>query len=485
MMSPERAALNRDDTYNYVSPLRGSTSPLFQSRAHARGYFLPALRASNSSFATETSVSTNGCLMLIGVMPMRTRDRKPTYVVRPPTAVLTRGFDPRLSVGSARPAVFRSSTYVFSSPESAERAFDITLGRAHPVGGESVDLIYARLSHPNAEILEDQSVPLEPGAQAAAVFNSGMAAISTVFFTFCPPGSHFIHTTPVYGGTHHLIRQLIEPLGIRATAVRAGETSTLEAAINQTPDLRMIYIETPANPTLTMTDIGTAASAARKHASAPLVVVDNTFMGPTFQHPLQDGADLVVYSATKYLSGFSDLIAGMVLGRDPELISHMRGTRAILGNILQADECWLLNGRLPTVKFRMNRQSKNAQHIVENLAGHKQIRKMHYPTFFDDPEQIRIRDAQCRFPGALFSFELVKGKQAAFEFLRHLQIAKVAVSLGGVETLACHPATTTHSEMSREDMKAAGFDDSLVRISVGVEDWRDLLHDCRQALDSI
>ncbi len=416
---------------------------------------------------------------------MRTTTKKPTYVVRPPTAVLTRGFDPRLSVGSARPAVFRSSTYVFSTPESAERAFDIALGKAHPTAGESVDLIYARLSHPNAEILEDQSVPLEPGANAAAVFNSGMAAISTLFFTFCPPGSNFVYTTPVYGGTHHLIHQLIEPLGVHSIAVRAGETAALAEAIRQTSNLRMIYIETPANPTLTMTDIGAAAAEARRHPNTPLVVVDNTFMGPTFQYPLQDGADLVVYSATKYLSGLSDLIAGMVLGRDPELISHMRGTRAILGNILQPDECWLLNGRLPTVKLRMNRQSKNAQRIVENLVGHGQISKMHYPTLFDDPEQIRIRDAQCNFPGALFAFELRRGKQAAFEFLRHLQIARLAVSLGGVESLACHPASTTHSEMSPEDMRAAGFDDSLVRISVGVEDWRDLLHDFRQALDSI
>ena len=416
---------------------------------------------------------------------MPTTHKKPSYVVRPPTAVLTRGFDPRLSVGSARPAVFRSSTYVFSSPESAERAFDVALGKAHPTDGESVELIYARLSHPNAEILEDQIVPLEPEAAAAAVFNSGMAAISTLFFAFCPPGSNFLYSTPVYGGTHHLIYQLLEPLGIRAVAVHSGATAIMEETIAGTPNLKMIYIETPANPTLTMTDIGAAAAAARKHPSAPLVAVDNTFMGPTFQHPLQAGADLVVYSATKYLSGFSDLISGMVLGRDPDLISQMRGIRAILGNILQADECWMLNGRLPTVKLRMDRQSKNAQRIAESLASHPQIKRMHYPTLFDNPEQIRIRDAQCHFPGALFSFELHGGKHAAFEFLRHIRIARLAVSLGGVESLACHPSTTTHSEMTMDEKKAAGFDDSLVRISVGIEDWRDLLRDFRQALDSI
>jgi cystathionine beta-lyase/cystathionine gamma-synthase len=326
---------------------------------------------------------------------------------------------------------------------------------------------------------------LEPEANAAAVFNSGMAAISTLFFTFCPPGSNFIYTTPVYGGTHHLIHQLLEPLGIHALKVPAGDTSALEETIARTPNLRIVYIETPANPTLTMTDIGAAAAEARKHPNTPLIAVDNTFMGPAFQHPLQLNADLALYSATKYLSGFSDMIAGVVLGRDPDLISHMRGIRAILGNILQPDECWLLNGRLPTVKLRMDRQSKNAQRIAENLATHRQVKRMHYPTLFDDPEQIRIRDAQCRFPGALIAFELRGGKQAAFEFLRHLQIARVAVSLGGVESLACHPASTTHSEMSKEEMQAAAFDDSLVRLSIGIEDWRDLLHDFRQALDSI
>jgi len=416
---------------------------------------------------------------------MRRVSRKPSYIVRPPTAVLTRGFDPRLSVGSARPAVFRSSTYVFSSPESAERAFAIALGKTHPTEDESVDLIYARLSHPNAEILEDQIVPLENGATAAAVFNSGMAAISTLFLTFCSPGSQFIYTTPLYGGTIHLIHQVLEPLGMIGIPIRAGDTAGLRDAISKSQNLRVVFIETPANPTLTMTDIASAASQAKKLPSHPVVAVDNTFMGPTFQHPLTLGADLVVYSATKFLSGFSDLLAGMILGRDVEMISELRGTRAILGNILQADECWMLNGRLPTVSIRMNRQSKNAQRIAENLARHPKLKRMRYPTLFTDPEQIRIRDAQCSFPGSLFSFELEGGKGAAYEFLRRLKIAKNAVSLGGVETLACHPWTTTHSEFSDEAKRESGISEALVRISVGIEDWRDLLHEFRSALDSL
>jgi methionine-gamma-lyase len=416
---------------------------------------------------------------------MHSRTKKPLYVVRPPTAVLTRGFDPRLSVGSARPAVFRSSTYVFSTPESAERAFDIALGKTHPAENESIDLIYARLSHPNAEILEDQIVPLEPGATAAAVFNSGMAAISTLFLTCCHPGTTFVYTTPVYGGTYHLIHQIVQPFGVNGIPVAAGDTAGLVAAIQGAPNLRLVFMETPANPTLMMSDIGAAAAAARKHPDAPLVAVDNTFMGPAFQHPLSHGADLVVYSATKFLSGFSDLLGGVLLGHEPELLASLRGTRAILGNILQPDECWLLNGRLPTVTLRMNRQSKNAQRIAESLAAHEKVRKMYYPTLFSDPEQIRIRDLQCHFPGSIFAFELAGGKKAAFDFLRRLTIAHNAVSLGGVESLACHPVSTTHSEMSDADRQAAGIMDSLVRISVGIEDWRDLLHDFREALDAV
>jgi len=410
---------------------------------------------------------------------------KTAYFVRPPTAILTRGFDPRLSVGSARPAVFRSSTYVFSSPEAAERAFAIALGRAKPEAGENVDLIYSRLSHPNAEILEDQIVPLEPEAEAAAVFNSGMAAISTLFMTFCGPGTSFVYTTPLYGGTQHLIHQLLEPLGMRGIPVLAGDTAGIRAAIAEARDLRMVFIETPANPTLRMTDLADAAAAARSRAERPLLVVDNTFMGPTFQHPLQFGADLVVYSATKYLAGFSDMLGGVVLGRDPEIVAGLRGTRAILGNILQPDECWLLDGRLPTVSLRMNRQSKNAQRIAEALAGHPKIQWLSYPTLFTEPEQIRIRDAQCAFPGGIFSFEARGGKRAAFDFLRRLEIAKDAVSLGGVETLVCHPASTTHSEMSEEELKRYGVTEGLVRISVGIEDWRDLLDEFRSALDAI
>ncbi|MBI3682236.1 MAG: PLP-dependent transferase [Acidobacteria bacterium] len=407
-----------------------------------------------------------------------------THPMRTPTAVLTRGFDPALSVGSARPAVFRSSTYVFSSPEAAERAFAIQGGRAHAAAGEKVDLIYSRFNHPNAEILEDQIVPLETGAQSAAVFNSGMAAIMTAILALARTGDHIVYTVPLYGGTQHFIHEFLEPFGIQGTAVRAGQGDRLVEAIEQTPSLRIILIETPANPTLVMTDIRQAAEAAARRHPRPLLMVDNTFLGPAFQHPLAIGADVILYSATKYLGGFSDLLSGVALASDPELIRKIKSRRGLFGNILQPDECWILDSRLPTVRLRMNRASKNAQRIAERLVGHRHIRRIYYPTLFEDAEQIRIRIAQCDYSGAIISIDLKGGKPAAFEFLRHLRLARNAVSLGGVETLVCHPQSTTHSSVSAEELEIAGVTDGLVRISIGIEDWRDLLEDFEQALEA-
>jgi methionine-gamma-lyase len=405
--------------------------------------------------------------------------------LRPPTQVLTRGYDPSLSVGSARPAVFRSSTYVFPSPEAAERAFDLVAGRAKREPGEQLDLIYARFNQPNAQILEERLVPLETGAQSALVFNSGMAAIMTALLTFARPGQSILYTVPIYGGTQHLIEDFLSTLGIGGIPVEAGHTGQMDEAIRTARDLAIVLIETPANPTVVMTDIQHAADAAASIRPKPLVMVDNTMLGPAFQHPLVHGADLCLYSATKYLSGLSDLIAGAAIARDPELIRQMHSKRNLFGNILQPDECWMLEGRLPTVTLRMNRSSKNAERIAIRLAKHPKVARVLYPTLFTDPEQIEIARQQCDFPGGMLSIDLRGGKKAAFEFLRNLRIARNAVSLGGVETLVCHPKTTTHSGFTEEEFAAAGVTDGLVRVSIGIEDWRDLMADFEQALDLV
>jgi methionine-gamma-lyase len=405
--------------------------------------------------------------------------------LRPRTAVLTRGFDPSLSFGSARPAVFRSSTYVFENPEAAERAFAITTGKIKPENGERADLIYSRFSHPNSEILEDQIVPLEAGATDAVVFNSGMAAIMTAFFTFARPNTTIVYTTPLYGGTTGLIHTFLEPFGVRSIAAPSGNADAIDEAIRTAGDCCIVYLETPANPTLIMTDIERAADTASKLPSRPVIMVDNTFLGPAFQHPLQLGADICLYSATKYLSGFSDMVAGVALTKSHEMILRLRSRRGMFGNILQPDECWMLDSRLPTVSLRMNRQSKNAQRIAEALVGHKQLSRVIYPTLFTDPEQKRIFEKQCAYPGGLFSLDFKGGKAAAFEFLRRVRIAKNAVSLGGVESLTCHPKSTTHSGMTEAELAESGVTDGLVRVSVGIEDWRDLLADFEQALAAI
>ncbi|MGA8595830.1 MAG: PLP-dependent transferase [Bryobacteraceae bacterium] len=407
--------------------------------------------------------------------------------LHPETDVLTRGFDPRLSVGSARPAVFRSSTYVFSSPEEAEKAFDVMGGRAQLRPGESVDLVYSRFNHPNAEILEDQILPLEPGAQAALVFNSGMAAIMTALLAVLNPGDSLVYTVPIYGGTQTLITDFLHKFGISGVPVHAGHTSELDMAIRNTPNLRVVLIETPANPTVVMTDIRHAADTVERRSAEdekPVVMVDNTFLGPAFQHPLRLGADVALYSATKYLGGYSDIIGGVVLSSDTALMRKIRSKRSLFGNILQPDECWILNTRLPTVYLRMNRQSKSAQRIAERLAEHPKIERVYYPTLFQDPEQLRIYSEQCDFPGGLISLDLNGGKPAAFDFLRNLRLARNAVSLGGVETLVCHPRTTTHSSWTRQDLDDAGIGPGLVRVSVGIEDYNDLLQDFEQALES-
>jgi len=414
---------------------------------------------------------------------MADRDN-PHADVRPRTAVLTRGFDPSLSFGSARPAVFRSSTYVFPSPEAAEQAFAITTGKIKAPPGERADLIYSRFSHPNSEILEDQIVPLEAGATDAAVFNSGMAAIMTALFAVIRPASSIVYTTPLYGGTTGLIH-FLKPLGTEGIAVRSGDAEALDAAIRGARNCSAVLLETPANPTLTMTDIERAVEAAARHPDKPVVMVDNTFLGPAFQHPLLWGADLSLYSGTKYLSGFSDMLAGVALTRSSDLIRKIRSRRNMFGTILQPDECWTLNSRLPTVALRMNRQSKNAQRLAEALHGHRHLSDVIYPTLFRDPEQKRIFEKQFAHPGGIFSLEFKGGKAAAFDFLRHVRIARNAVSLGGVETLTCHPKSTTHSGMSAEELAESGVTDGLVRISVGIEDWRDLLADFEQALAAI
>ena len=404
------------------------------------------------------------------------------YRVRPETAVLTRGFDPTLSVGAARPPVYRSSTFVFPSPEAAERAFGIVLGKIRPLGDDRPDLIYARLNHPNAEILEEQLVPLERGANSAAIFNSGMAAIFTVMLTFLERGGSIVYTQPLYGGTQHLIHQVIEPLGFEARGVPAGNTKALTEAIEKADNLSLVLIETPANPTLVMTDIAQAAAAIRKRHEAGIA--------RNRQH-----------SARPDLSASADSRRGprALLGDQvPRRIQRPAGRRGVGGrsgidpdadrDARAARQHFagrrMLDARLAAIDGGAADESAEQERAANRRAVGQapQVKRVIYPSLFTDAAQIQIRDAQTDYPGSLVSLEVEGGKTGAFEFLRRLKIAKNAVSLGGVETLVCHPMTTTHSELSAEEMSAAGITEALVRISVGTEHWRDLLEEFTRAL---
>jgi len=408
-------------------------------------------------------------------------------VRHPETSVLTEGFDPELSVMAARPPIYPVSTYCFHSAEEARRYFDVALERSDEAPDQSGGLIYARLNNPNAEIFEHQMVPLEAGAVEAAAFASGMSAITAIFFTFLHPGDVVLYTRPVYGGTAHVLGQLLPPFGITAVAVDAGDADALCQEAERLGDrLAMIYVETPANPTLSMTDIAAASRVARAMSDRRPVrlVIDNTFLGPTFQSPLRHGADLVTYSATKSIGGHSDLVGGVTLAHDTDLIRRLKTHRSFFGTICEPFSSWLLSRSLATIYTRTIKQSKNAARIVDRLSGHKKIRSIRYPTRLDG-DQKRIYRAQCTAPGSMITLEIEGGEAGAFRFLNGLHIAKLAVSLGSVESLATHPRTTTSSEMAPEEMDRVGITDGLVRLSIGVEYWRDLAADFEQALDAV
>ncbi len=417
-----------------------------------------------------------------GVRPPRAR------VLHPETAAIGEGFDPALSVMAARPPIYPVSTYCFHNAAEAKHYFDVALGRAeHPPGDTTSELIYARLNNPNAEMFEDLLVPLERGAEGCASFASGMSAIATTMLALLRPGDAILHTQPVYGGTDHVMHHMLEPFGISAHGVPAGSTDALREVARALGDrLAMVYVETPANPTLRMTDIAAAAEIARNQSTKRRVpvIVDNTFLGPVFQSPLMQGADLVVYSATKYIGGHSDVVAGALLSNDEELLDRVRTVRAFFGTICEPFSAWLLQRSLATIHTRMIKQSKNARRIVDRVRPHPRVSGAHYPTLFEG-DQARIYEAQCVAPGGVFSLEIAGGQEAAFRFLDALKIPKLAVSLGSVESLVTHPRTTVSSEMSSEDMDRSGITEGLVRYSTGVEYWRDLAADIEQSLDQL
>lgn len=407
----------------------------------------------------------------------------------PESLMMSFGYKPELSQGAVKSPIFQTSTFVFEKAEDGKAFFEVAYGLREKGKDEEMGLIYSRLNNPNLEILEDR-LCLWEGAGDCAVFESGMSAITTTLMEFLSPGDLLLFSNPVYGGTDHFIKEILPRFGIEVMGFYPWEQDRLEEIVRKSgkaDKLKMIYVETPANPTNILIDIANASRAAKAFSTADkqvLVAVDNTYMGPLWQHPLAQGADLVLYSATKYIGGHSDLIAGACLGSE-ELVARLKGMRSFLGSMAGPWTCWLMLRSLETLKVRMEAQARGATEVAAFLKQHPKVTKLHYLGHIDEPDQRAIFKNQCLSAGAMLSFEVQGGEAEAFRFLNALKLVKLAVSLGSTESLAEHPATMTHIGVDPAEREKLGITSALVRLSVGVEHPDDLIHDIRQALEKV
>jgi methionine-gamma-lyase len=399
------------------------------------------------------------------------------------------GYDPMLSEGSLKPPIFATSTYVFPNAAAGKRHFEGVTGK-RPGGAEG--LVYSRFNGPNQEILEDR-LALWEEAEDALVFSSGMSAIATLFLSMVKPGDTIVHSGPLYAATETLIARILGRFGVHWLDFPAGATrEEIDTVLSKASsgNVALIYLESPANPTNALVDVE-AVSASRdaifKGANKPPIAIDNTFLGPLWAQPMRQGADIVVYSLTKYAGGHSDLVAGGVLG-SKEHINTIRLMRNTIGTICDPNTAWMLLRSLETLELRMSRAGENAVKVCNFLKTHPKVDRVGYLGFLEeqgDARQADIYRRHCTGAGSTFSLYLRGGETEAFAFLDHLKIAKLAVSLGGTETLASHPAGMTHLSVPEARKKALNITDSLVRISIGVEDADDLIADFGAALDAV
>jgi methionine-gamma-lyase len=412
--------------------------------------------------------------------------------LHPETLMLGYGYDPALSEGAVKPPVFLTSTFVFNSAEHGKEFFDYVAGRREPPKGTPAGLVYSRFNHPNSEIVEDRLAIFED-AEAALLFSSGMSAIATTILAFARPGDTILHSQPLYGGTETLLAKTLKELGVNAVGFADGidEESVRSAAAEASAKGRVsvIMIETPSNPLNTLVDIALlrriADEIAARQGQAPVIVCDNTLLGPLYQKPLLHGADISIYSLTKYVGGHSDLIAGAALG-SRERMKTVRLLRSAIGTQLDPHSCWMLGRSLETLTLRMAAANRNAEIVAKYLAEHPKVTKVHHLAWLPEgsPER-RVYEAQSSAPGSTFSFDVAGGEAEAFRVLNALQIFKLAVSLGGTESLTCHPASTTHSGVPKEIRDRLGVADSTIRVSIGIEHPDDLVADLAQALSTL
>ncbi|EKT55463.1 cystathionine gamma-synthase family protein [Providencia burhodogranariea] len=415
------------------------------------------------------------------------------HTLSPETLMMSYGYDPQLSEGAIKPPVFLTSTFVFKTAQEGKAFFNMVSGRTPTPEEQKQGLVYSRFNHPNSEIVEDR-LALYEGAESAALFSSGMSAITTCLMAFIKPGDVLLHSQALYGGTETLFLNTLARFGITSISFPDGcdgdSIREVIKGIDPAKNIAAIYIETPSNPLNTLVDISLLSEISKEIAQTrqsekPLLICDNTMLGPVFQKPIALGADLSVYSLTKYVGGHSDLVAGGVIG-SRELIKKVRGQRNAIGTQLDPHSSWMLGRSLETLQLRMERANENAQKLATFLAQHPKVKKVHHPDFLPkDSAEYQVYKAQCTGAGSTFSINVGENEEDAFNFLNNLALFKLAVSLGGTESLASHPASTTHSGVAEPIRKAIGIDSNLVRLSVGIENVNDLQQALSQALDAI
>jgi len=404
------------------------------------------------------------------------------------TLMLGYGFDPELSEGSLKPPIFLTSTFVFENAAAGKRFFEGVTGK-RPGGAEG--LIYSRFNGPNQEILEDRLAVWEDADDALA-FSSGMSAIATLLLAFVRPGDCVVHSGPLYAATETLIAKILGQFGVSWIDFPSGATrEEIDAAIAKGRErgrVSLVYLESPANPTNQLVDVEAvrgAVDAAFGDGQKPPIAIDNTFLGPLWARPLANGADLSVYSLTKYVGGHSDLVAGAVVG-ERDLINRIRMLRNTIGTITDPNTAWMLLRSLETLELRMSRAGENAAKVCDFLRSHPKVEKIGYLGFLEEgSRQADIFNRHCTGAGSTFSLYLKGGEAEAFAFLDALQIANLAVSLGGTETLASAPAAMTHLSVPDERKAQLDITPNLVRISIGCEDADDLIADFANALQAV
>jgi methionine-gamma-lyase len=411
--------------------------------------------------------------------------------LHPDTLAVGFGYDPQDAFGAVKPPVILTSTFAYPSAAAAKQAHRDYFDGAGP--GRDADFIYARLDHPGLALLEKRFAALE-GAEDAAGFASGMAAISAVLLAHLKPGDSVLHTRPLYGGTHGLLHGPIAGIGVTPVAIGdaldAASVDEATGTASRHGPVGLIFVETPANPTNGISDIAMVARAAdalagRQSGRRPVVVVDNTFLGSLLQAPLKHGADLSMTSLTKYAGGHSDLIGGAVSG-DKAMVGPLRRLRTLLGTHLDPFTSWLALRSLETFPLRNARANANAAVVAAFLRDHPKVADVSFLGFLEPGTPARaVFDRQCIGAGSTFSFHIRGGEAEAFALLDHLRVFRMAVSLGGTESLICHSASTTHYSVPPEIRREVGVDDATLRISIGIEHPDDLIADLASALEAI